>query len=350
MPYEPSRRLDTVLTALLPPVSREHVLGDLAECADSRAHYIAGFVSVWPKVVFSELRRKLRTDSGLGLMAALAAATLAIAAGTTRGASLANPGEWLRWATPWATWMAGCTLAAAYGRAGTRLWNGWCLLAALLASLGVARLTGLPAGAVAGAIVVATALHIAMTLPRVAADFTRLATAGPRLSLDNVHEHARKFQRRIFWRNMRESGAAAFVLIANANNLLSGRLDSPAAWAAPVLGTCGLFYVMYAIHMKAGSRRIPDNLDARAMLHFHQQEITRQRDMLRLVPYWYLLPLVPGMLATALVKWHPVSTPLGLVVAAAVFYGIARLNVWGAKWLDGMLAEAQALEEPSSKP
>jgi hypothetical protein len=344
MPYTPSRGLGSILSALLPPPSREHVLGDLAECADSRTHYVAAFLSVLPKVVFSELRRKLRSDNGLDLMAALAAATLAVAAGTTRRVELADPGEWLRWAAPWAAWMAGCTVAAAYSRAGTRLWNGWCVLAGFVAALAMAALVGIPVNAVAGALAVAVVLGGVMSLSRVATDLTRLAVSGPRLSLDNVHEQARKFRRHVWWRNVRECGAALLVLASNTANLRSSRLESPASWLGPVLGTVGLLFVMYMLVAKARARRVPADLDSRAVLHFHQQEIARQRDLLRTVPYWYLLPLVPGLLAQTMAKWHPVSGPIMLVVVGAIFYGIARVNAWGAVWLDGKLAEARALD------
>jgi len=343
MPYHPARRLEGILAALLPPVSREHVLGDLAECAQSPAQYAAAFVAVLPKVVFSELRRKVRADTGLGLMAGLSATALAVAAVATRGRALAVPGEWLRWAAPWAVWMAGCALAAAYGRAGTRLWNGWCVLAALLASIGTAALAGAHTAAAAAAIVVATVAHMAITLPRLGADLARLTTTPPPLSLDNVHERAQGFQRMIWWRNLRESGAAVFLLAMNINTLVSTHPDSPAAGAAVVLGVAGLACMVAVLHVKGGSRRVPDGLDPMETLHFHQAEIARQRDVLRAVPYWYLLPLAPGILANAIATWKPAS-PLMLLFVAAIFFGVARLNVWAARWLDRQLAEARALE------
>jgi hypothetical protein len=39
---------------------------------------------------------------------------------------------------------------------------------------------------------------------------------------------------------------------------------------------------------------------------------------------------------------------MGLVIGAAVFYGVAKLNAWGARWLDGKLAEAHALDGESA--
>jgi hypothetical protein len=122
MPCTPPRRLSSILAALLPPASREHVLGDLAECSRTVTQFLTVFVAVLPQVVFSELRRKLRANIGLGLMAGLSSVAIAVAAVVTHGPALGQPGGWLRWAAPWAVWMIACALAATYGPAGSRLW------------------------------------------------------------------------------------------------------------------------------------------------------------------------------------------------------------------------------------
>ena len=80
MPHHPSRRLESVLAPLLPPACREHVLGDLAECAETRGQYIGVFIAILLKVVLSATRRTLRWGNGVGLMAGLSAIALVIAA------------------------------------------------------------------------------------------------------------------------------------------------------------------------------------------------------------------------------------------------------------------------------
>jgi hypothetical protein len=343
MPYQPPQRLESIFSALVPPSSRDHVLGDLAECAHTRGQYLAAFAAVLPRVVLSQVRRRVRADDGLSLMAALTIVALGIAAVVTRGRGMAVPGEWLRWAAPAAVWLLGCALAAAYGPPGTRLWNGKGVLAALAASIAVAAATGAHVGAVAAAIVVASAAHLAITLPRAATDLARVAAAARvPLSLDNLADQARTFQRRIWWRNMRESLAAVVVLTANINNLTSA--TSSADLAGPLLTVAGVVSVLVVLHTIAGPRRVPATSDTRALLRFHQSELMRQRSMLRFVPLWYLLPLVPGMLAGVIAKGRLVPGLLSLAVMAIVFYGVARLNQWGARWLDDALAETRALE------
>ena len=344
MPHHPSLRLESVLSALLPPACREHVLGDLSECAETRGQYLGVFLAILPKVVLSATRRKLRRGTGVGLMAGLSAVALAIAALVTRGPVLPEA-EWLRWVAPWTVWAVGCALAAAYGPAGTRFWSRRGVLISLVAAVGTAALSGAHVRGAAAAIVAATIAHMAITLPQLSADITRtMKAATPPLTLDTVHERARHFQRMIRWRNGRESVVGFALLGVNANAIANLSFDAPALWVPPALGLAGLACLLYVLHAKAGSRRVPDG-DARTVLRFHQSEIERQRDMLQLVPYWYLLPLAPSFVAGAIASWHPFATPMALALGVVVFYGIARLNRAGARWLDGQLEQARALDQ-----
>jgi hypothetical protein len=344
MPYSPTRRLEAILSRLIPPSTREHVLGDLAEFTRTRREYLTWFGAIFPAVVFSETKRKLQAGTGVGLMAGLSAVALVIAALATRGRALATGNEWLHWVAPWSVWVTGCAIAAAYGPAGSRLWSGWGVLVALLAAIGIAAIgSGAHAAAVAAAIFAAALVHMGLTLPKLTGDLARHRPTLLPLTLDNLDAQARTFQRTIWWRNARESSVGVVLIAINGYRVMTSDFDSAAMWLSPALAVAGLAVVLYMLHVKAGSRRVPDGLDSKALLHFHRGEIARQRDMLRAVPWWYLLPLAPGIVAGTLAKWDPVSTPLALLVVGALFYGIARLNAWGARWLDGKLAEAQGL-------
>ena len=343
MPHHPSRRLESVLAALLPPACREHVLGDLAECAETRGQFIGVFIAILPKVVLSATRRTLRWGNGVGLMAGLSAIALVIAALITRGPALPEM-EWLRWGAPWTVWITGCALAAAYGAAGTRLWSGRGVLISLVVAVGTAALSGAHVRGAAAAIIAATVAHIALTLPKLGADITRAWQAStPPLTLETVHDRARHFQRTIWWRNARESVVGFALLGVNANTLANLSFDAPALWVPPALAFAGIAVVLYALHAKAGSRRVPEG-DARTVLRFHQDEIARQRDVLRRVPYWYLLPLAPTLVVGPIIQWNPIATPAALAIVALVFFGIARLNSAGARWLDRQLEQARALD------
>ena len=50
----------------------------------------------------------------------------------------------------------------------------------------------------------------------------------PPLSLNSIDDHARLFQKAIWWRNAREAGAAVFVLTMNVRDLFT--VQEPVKW------------------------------------------------------------------------------------------------------------------------
>ena len=76
--------------------------------------------------------------------------------------------------------------------------------------------------------------------------------------------------------------------------------------------------------------------------------VMAQRDALRSVWRWYLLPLVPGLAAVLLVtgmeRGFDVRIVLLALAFAAVFGGVWLLNQWGARKLDRKVEELRVLE------
>jgi hypothetical protein len=68
MSYRPSARLESLTGRLVPPAAAEHVLGDLAECSNSRRHYVANLLSILPRVIWSQAVRRA-TIGGLWFQA-----------------------------------------------------------------------------------------------------------------------------------------------------------------------------------------------------------------------------------------------------------------------------------------
>ena len=162
-------------------------------------------------------------------------------------------------------------------------------------------------------------------------------TAPPPLSLDTLADHARRFQRGIWWRNPRESLACAVVLALNAPGLWQA--ETTIDRAGKLLLIAGVAFIMGFLHLRAASRAVPVDADVKTIWQFHRRELARQRDILRAIVWWYLMPFVPGMVVMAFSK-RPASVPaafVGMLVVVGVFALIWRLNLWGARWLDGEL-------------
>ena len=122
------------------------------------------------------------------------------------------------------------------------------------------------------------------------------------------------------------------------------------------LTIAGALYVMFQLHRRASVRPAPGDLGLSTCIEFHRQTLERQRDALRGVGSWYLLPLVPGlaviMIGTAVNQWtaHPVGMGhlvmgYGLLAAlvGAVFFAVWKLNQRGADRLQVQIDEMTAL-------
>ena len=148
------------------------------------------------------------------------------------------------------------------------------------------------------------------------------------MSLEEIRQKAEKFQKRIRYRNLREDVGAAIAFAGF--GYFSWKF--PEMRLSFALIAAGTLYVLYQLHTKGAARTVPEALALGTCLEFHRRELERQRDLLRGVWKWYLLPLVPGILAVLAVsllhlppaKW--VRTLPIVVFWAAGFYGIWRLN------------------------
>ena len=108
------------------------------------------------------------------------------------------------------------------------------------------------------------------------------------ITLDEIRHKASCFERRIRWRNLSEYASAA-VIIAIFGSLAWSRHD----WerVPPLLLIAGTLYSMFELSRRA-SNNTPPGADVSACIEFYLRELERQRDALRSVFRWYLLPLV----------------------------------------------------------
>jgi hypothetical protein len=181
----------------------------------------------------------------------------------------------------------------------------------------------------------------------------------PRFTPDELRRNMGKFERTIARRNLREYFAGAFVIAIFAYY----------TWMFPTLTLrigCGLIifgtiYVIYQLHRRASARPAPADLGQRSCVDFQRAELERQRDALRSVWSWYLLPFVPGMcvflfgifqFAIGITQAAGRPFHAGIAVAAmaliagcvvVVFFAVWRLNRWAANKLQTQIDELDRL-------
>ena len=310
MPYRPPHWLETAASAIVPPAAAEHALGDITECSTSSRQYLRHLLSVVPPIVGSQIRRRLGI-AGLVFSAVLAAFALLVSLGVPRSGFFAQSHPWLRLAAPWAVWVAGNVLSVAYGRRDRpRDWNAKIFAATVIATLAVAAAAGVPVTRVAMAAGAVFAIGIVLSLP-----WPKGVPATP-LTPQTLAEHARLFQKGIWWRNARETAAAVVVMAFNAADLRTAGNTLTAAGHLLLIG--GTLFIVAYLYIRAGSRPVPreGGVDARvpvAQPRAHQRSGAPPLH-LRVAPHAHRA-LVPLQVAVVGVDQHRASGGEGEKVA-----------------------------------
>ena len=167
---------------------------------------------------------------------------------------------------------------------------------------------------------------------------------------DAVRARATKFERTIRRRNLIETAAGVVVIALFAMGMATAA--SEGEWALVLAGAMvvtGTAFVLWHLHRRGSNLvRYPEE-DCRTHL---LAQLTRQRDLLREVPRWYLAPLVPGICAIYAITATKVAENRGwetalsgvwqpFVATMAFFVFVAWLNWWAARRL---AREISALE------
>ena len=158
------------------------------------------------------------------------------------------------------------------------------------------------------------------------------STASP-ISVEQLRERAQRHERIIGRRNLREYVAAALVVA----------WFSVVIWVWPStmirigsgLSITAALLVAGLLHRWGSVTPLPADLGLRSALEFHRLQLERQRDLLRAVWWWYVLPFVPGFLVLEVGYVQQRVGPTWRVVvlgvfAAAVMVGIHLLNRYAA--------------------
>ena len=123
--------------------------------------------------------------------------------------------------------------------------------------------------------------------------------------IETLRRGVTKFQRRVALRNALEYGACVAVIACFAYYVVS--FPFPLMRTGSLLIIAGTLVVAWQIRVRAASAPVPSDFGARSWLEFHRAQLARQRDALRTVWLWYVLPFVPGLVVF---RWG-VETELG---------------------------------------
>jgi hypothetical protein len=170
---------------------------------------------------------------------------------------------------------------------------------------------------------------------------------GIRMSVEEIRHRAGKFQKKVYWRNVRENVAALIVVVAFGYHFW--QTSDTLTRVACGLIIAGTLYVMWRLHQWGASRSVPAEMGLASGLEFHRRELARQRDLLRKIWSWYLAPVIPGLavLMAAKARINPGHLrPIGLTIALIVLVYVFTwwLNHRAARCLQSRIDDLNALE------
>jgi hypothetical protein len=179
-----------------------------------------------------------------------------------------------------------------------------------------------------------------------------------RMSAAELRQRSQKLSKKVFWRNVREYVAAAFVVAAFGDYIW--KFHAPLIRLGSGLIIAGALYYVYQLHARGSARVMPPAMALDTCLEFHRKELERQRDLVRSVWSWAMLPMVPGMVAFLLggAVAQGTASPghaeravviLGVRVAIvfAVWFAVWKLNQRAARKLQLKIDTLIALEKES---
>jgi hypothetical protein len=149
------------------------------------------------------------------------------------------------------------------------------------------------------------------------------------ISLEEIRGKATRFERIVARRNLREYVAA--VLVVAGFGWIMWVEPSGIVRVGAGLVIAGTIFIVHQLRTRGSAMSLPADLVLSRALEFHCAQLVRQRDLLRSVWWWYLLPLLPGMLLVQIGQAleHPerlLRIIAYCVVVAAITVGIYALN------------------------
>jgi len=189
---------------------------------------------------------------------------------------------------------------------------------------------------------------------------TESRNGTPQEALAHVRAKARRHDRAIFWRNVREAGAGALLI-----GVMGGTSWLAPGWLPKAAGLVGMASVVLVIARLVASRRrnppVPPDLALVDWLRGEARKVDAEMRLLRSVRSWYLAPLFVGsaiwcgvLVAQGLGSLPLTSARFALALTAvaaimATIFGLVgwvvwRLNEIGARtFLEPYAAELRTL-------
>ncbi len=177
-----------------------------------------------------------------------------------------------------------------------------------------------------------------------------------RMTTEDLRGHARKLDSRIRRRFIIEYGASVVVIPVFAWYATWREPATPLWPIANVTIIAGTLFMLWNLHRVSRRHALPPSAPFSTLVEHHRANLVQQRDALRSVWLWYLMPFVPGFVLWITALW--VSRPEGpagdrmaiaLIFTAfwavAVFAVLLVINLVGARRLQRQIDDLDAYKD-----
>lgn len=174
------------------------------------------------------------------------------------------------------------------------------------------------------------------------------------VTLDNIRKNADVFQTQIRRRNLREIVAAAVVLLVF--GFYTWVLPGWTIKTGSVLVMVGTLCIIWQLRRRASAVSLRES-SGMALLEFHRQQLVRQRDAAKSVAWWYIGPVIPGVVMMTLGRYFQFHAPgrtlawdhqiiiLCSAIVALTFVIVWLLNAWAAERLQRRIDDLDKLRK-----
>lgn len=334
MPAAPPALLVAIMSRVIPPASREAVLGDLWERYRSPGHFVRQGLAILPFLIVSEARRRSSWPI-VGLQAFILFACL-------RGfdAAEAVPAPWLRAILPTLSAFVALAWHDAYRNGAYRNWDygnwqiepvgrpAWGEVAAVVVAIGLSQLltgflvatAGLPETWLLGG---PELLSAASALPTLCLLRWGAAIASTSRVTGNQADLAREYERfraSVRWRNRLEIGAITVTLLIAGVILTKMGRPVPPMVGAILLGFLGL--LAYLVR-RGGAPVAHPGMSAEEVRRLFCRELLRQSRLRSLLVWWWLAPLFIGLAMNFLIKQGQATLDTRRIVGILLILALA---------------------------
>jgi hypothetical protein len=300
---KPPPWLEFLVSRLVPPACREHVLGDFSERYTSPRQYTADALRTLPFVVAGQIRR---TSDWLQLLMCVIPAFVFF--GGLRSRPDGDPVMWLSALAPTIGVAIAVVLRTAYRSPATPSPRQAVVDAAAAVACALLSQAALavihpqwvlaPLVALGGSVGTFTAVFVLRSSVRAENDVRGALSANDVTSRDGLARDVRRFEQRIRQRNRREVLAGLLVVVGFGVFLWRG--PDLVSRIGCGLAMAGALFIIYYIRRRGVAHRVPTDGALSTAMAVYRRELERQRDLLRTVTWWYLLPLLPAMVVLML--------------------------------------------------